>query len=246
MRQKKIRMWVWENLPHTRSAQTLEFEPQFERDLTVPSLLRFVIGPRIDELPYILVVNIGIRIIEVRVVEKIRDRGSEGHPDALAHMDVLRHAEVVYVKSRTYQGVESCVPEAPGSYIIFDVQAQRIGIRATRDLEGPDVVINKRSSVWILVINRRVEPSALAALARRQIAIGARDHIREIGIEVVVCHIEPIEKRRHVVARTKVTNGLDAPSTHQSIHNPGSIVHMLPAFAKGKGPDRGDGEQVSP
>ena len=80
----------------------------------MPGLLGLIIGPRIDQLPYILRVDIGIRIIEVRVVEKIRDRGREGHPDTLGQMKGLRYAEMMHVQARTYQGVESCIAEEIG------------------------------------------------------------------------------------------------------------------------------------
>ena len=43
-----IRIRVWENLSHTRLAHALEVNSQFERDLTAPGLLRFVVSPCID------------------------------------------------------------------------------------------------------------------------------------------------------------------------------------------------------
>jgi hypothetical protein len=112
---KKIR--VWENLSHTRLTQTLEFDPQFERDLTPPGLLRLVISSRVDELPDILRVDIGVRIIEVWMVEDIRELGRERRADPLSHRERLGQAEVVYIQARAYQAAEARVPETARRYI---------------------------------------------------------------------------------------------------------------------------------
>ena len=86
---------------HTLLARILEVEPQFERDLTAPGFLRFIIASRKDQLSYILRVDIGIRIIEMCVVEDVRDLGCERRAHPLSHRKGLSEAEVMYVQAWT-------------------------------------------------------------------------------------------------------------------------------------------------
>src|SRR5258708_36615940 len=95
-----------------KETATLELDAQLEGDLTVTRFLRVRIGPCGNQLTHIWCVDVGIRIVEQRVVEDIRERRSKRRPNPLAHRECLGQAEVVYIQARTEDAADSGISKA--------------------------------------------------------------------------------------------------------------------------------------
>jgi len=142
----------------------LKFEAQLERDLPVSRFFRVGIGPCPHQLPRVGRVDVGVRIVEQWVVEDIRERRGEGRPNPLAHRERFGQAEVVYIQARTKDTADFGIPQA-AHIRRLRVQTQWVTICTARNFESSGVVVNECAGTWVLVIDRGVVPTLLAALA---------------------------------------------------------------------------------
>src|SRR5215468_1165811 len=98
-----------------KTCASLELDAQLDRHLAVGLFLRVVIRNNARELSRVCVGDVVVRVIEVRVVEEVRNLTGERHLHPLPEGKGLGHAQVVDVEALPFKNVYSAVAEMAGS-----------------------------------------------------------------------------------------------------------------------------------
>src|SRR5215831_4069174 len=98
-----------------KTCASLELEAQLNRHLAVGLFLRVVIRNNARELARVRVGNVVVRVIEVRVVEEVRNLAGERHLPPFGEGEALGHTQVMDIEALPFKNVYSAVAKMAGS-----------------------------------------------------------------------------------------------------------------------------------